>query len=115
MRPRAPLPRHRGACSGVAMGRRVIGAAATLAVLVVSGCPLEPYAIPVDCAAFACNDNNPCTLDACDEANAGCTFEPLPFDSVCDLDGDACTGVDRCDGNGSCVVGTPVVLDDDNP
>jgi cysteine-rich repeat protein len=49
---------------------------------------------------LSCNDNNPCTDDACD-ANLGCQY--VSNDQDCD-DGDACTLGDLCAG-GQCLPG----------
>src|SRR5262245_6277689 len=61
-------------------------------------------------AAPDCNDNNPCTSDACDPAS-GCVNAPnaLPCD-----DGNACTTGDTCAGGG-CVPGPATNCDDGNP
>ena len=87
-----------------------------------------------------CNDNNPCTVDACD-ANKTCTHTPLaglpcqddgnsctkdlcdaaaqcwhdsvPAGTVCD-DDDACTTGDVCDATGGCAGPTPKNCDDGN-
>ncbi len=97
------------------MRKRAFVAWPALALAFVAGCPLEPYPVPIDCGTVHCDDNNPCTLDACDERTGGCEFLPLPSGSTCDADVDACNGVARCDGGGVCVPGTEVALDDANP
>ena len=51
---------------------------------------------------FLCNDGQPCTLDVCAGA-AGCSHNPAPFATACDLDGTACTQ-DHCLA-GKCVSG----------
>src|SRR5262249_5866829 len=58
-----------------------------------------------------CDDGNPCTLDACDDAG-GCRHVPGTDGAACD-DGDACTTDDACHA-GLCV-GTPVVCGADTP
>jgi RHS repeat-associated protein len=55
------------------------------------------------------DDGNPCTADACDPA-AGVVHLPVAQGVSCD-DGNACNGVSRCDGAGSCQAGVPPVLD----
>jgi len=60
----------------------------------------------------ACNDANPCTLDACDPA-AGCTGTAAPATVLCDLDGSQCTA-DHCQA-GACVAGGPTGCEDGNP
>ena len=63
-----------------------------------------------------CDDNNTCTLDACDKAAAGgkpaCVHKKLDA-QPCDADGSACTEKDACDG-GLCVPGKPINCDDGN-
>ena len=54
-------------------------------------------------APLDCDDQNECTVDACDAA-AGCTHTSASQGSPCD-DGDRCTQPDTCDGNGTCVPG----------
>jgi cysteine-rich repeat protein len=53
-----------------------------------------------------CDDGGTTGGDCC---SATCNFEP--FGSACD-DGDACTEIDTCDGNGSCDPGSPLACDD---
>jgi cysteine-rich repeat protein len=53
-----------------------------------------------------CDDGGTAGGDCC---SATCTFEP--FGSPCD-DGDACTEIDTCDGEGDCDPGAPLVCDD---
>jgi len=60
--------------------------------------------------ANACDDNDPCTVDACGEL-AGCTHEAQPR-LACD-DGDACTSNDVCQ-DGVCGSGPATNCDDDN-
>jgi hypothetical protein len=64
-------------------------------------------AVPV-----TCNDNNPCTTDACDPETGECTFTPLSNGAPCG-DGNACNGVETCL-DGACQPGTPVNCDDAN-
>ncbi|MBM4344898.1 MAG: N-acetylmuramoyl-L-alanine amidase [Deltaproteobacteria bacterium] len=89
-------------------------------------CTYVPNAAPCDdgsacstgdtCAAGACkagalvqcNDNNPCTTDAC---KAGACLH-VPSQAGCD-DGDPCTGGDSC-ATGACK-GTPKLCNDANP
>ena len=56
-----------------------------------------------------CEDDNPCTDDACDSAAAGCVHTANT--ASCD-DGDACTVGDSCAGS-TCQAGAPRVCDDD--
>lgn len=56
-----------------------------------------------------CNDNNPCTDDAC-QHESGCTH--TPNDGECE-DGSLCTNDDRC-AEGLCGPGSLVNCDDDN-
>jgi RHS repeat-associated protein len=58
------------------------------------------------------NDNNTCTLDACDPV-AGVTHTPLPAGTSC-TDGNACNGSETCSAAGTCQPGTPPVVDDGN-
>jgi RHS repeat-associated protein len=64
-------------------------------------------------APSALDDGNPCTADACDPAG-GVTHAPLPTGISCS-DGNACNGVETCDGAGVCLAGAPLVVDDGNP
>ncbi|MEC9071413.1 MAG: hypothetical protein VX938_03500, partial [Myxococcota bacterium] len=61
--------------------------------------------------AMACDDENPCTEDGCDEEAGGCVNTPV--DGECD-DGDACTDGDLC-ADGGCFGGEPLNCDDENP
>lgn len=58
-----------------------------------------------------CNDNNPCTTDACDKAKGVCTHGSAKTGTACD-DGDACTEKDSCSGT-SCKA-TKISCDDGN-
>ncbi len=60
--------------------------------------------------AITCNDNNPCTDDACDTA-LGCQFKPNS--AKCD-DGSICTTNDTC-ANSVCEPGVLTVCNDNNP
>jgi hypothetical protein len=51
------------------------------------------------------NDNNPCTIDACDP-QVGVVHTPAPQGTACS-DGDKCDGVEACDGLGACAPGVP--------
>ncbi|MSQ82291.1 MAG: hypothetical protein EXR77_05140 [Myxococcales bacterium] len=51
----------------------------------------------------ACNDNNACTIDACNPA-LGCVNKPA-VGLGCD-DANACSVGDKCDGTGTCLSGT---------
>lgn len=59
-----------------------------------------------------CDDNNPCTVDACDMTTGRCVFTPAPNDTPCD-DGDFCSVADRCIA-GRCVAGAPRDCNDGN-
>jgi len=59
---------------------------------------------------LTCDDQIPCTLDACSEAAGGCTHTPQ--DSECD-DGLFCNGPERCDGSFGCRPGAAPSCDDD--
>ena len=59
-----------------------------------------------------CDDDNPCTIDAC-QSDSGCTNLPNPStETTCD-DGNTCTD-DHCDGEGKCL-GVDTICDDENP
>jgi hypothetical protein len=60
--------------------------------------------------AISCDDQNPCTDDACDPAK-GCTHTDNT--APCD-DGDACTTADVC-AQGTCKPGAATPCDDQNP
>ncbi|MBM4355330.1 MAG: hypothetical protein FJ109_16350, partial [Deltaproteobacteria bacterium] len=64
---------------------------------------------------MACNDGNPCTTDACDNASGECKFEGAadgPMEGC--GDNDLCNGEETCVG-GMCTQGTAVACDDENP
>ncbi len=57
-----------------------------------------------------CNDNNACTVDTCvggGTTAAFCRNAPAPSGTLCE-DGNACNGVEQCDGTGVCQPGTNV-------
>jgi hypothetical protein len=60
-----------------------------------------------------CDDHVVCTEDYCDPAT-GCAYRMYPAGTSCS-DGNACNGVELCDGNGGCALGAPLDCDDDNP
>lgn len=60
--------------------------------------------------AVVCDDQNPCTEDACD-GTGGCTY--LPTEGPCD-DGDSCTLNDHCEAS-ECVAEVTLGCDDGNP
>ncbi|MBI5607892.1 MAG: hypothetical protein HY902_03325, partial [Deltaproteobacteria bacterium] len=68
---------------------------------------------------FNCDDQNPCTVDACKEPSGGattpsCIHTNIPGSTVpCD-DGDACSADTVCKA-GACVGGTDTVCDDGDP
>ncbi len=84
---------------------------------------LDDDACPGECSATCrcgecltnadCNDNNPCTDDACSSAGGAFACENTNNTAPCS-DGNSCTMGDVCDG-GSCQPGTPIVCDDANP
>jgi hypothetical protein len=57
------------------------------------------------CTTASCNDNNPCTVDAC--SGGACTHASAAAGTGC-ADADLCNGAETCDGAGSCKAGTPV-------
>ncbi len=59
----------------------------------------------------SCDDNNPCTIDACDDTQPGGCMHP-PTTAPCS-DGDACTSGDSCKA-GKCVGGAAKSCDDGN-
>ncbi|MCA9668701.1 MAG: hypothetical protein KC503_24075 [Myxococcales bacterium] len=59
-------------------------------------------------AAAECDDQNPCTLDTCN--NGRCGHAPDPAATSCS-DGNSCTSGDHCV-NGSCVAGSPIANND---
>ncbi|MGB0591278.1 MAG: cupredoxin domain-containing protein [Myxococcota bacterium] len=61
-------------------------------------------------APVTCDDSNPCTDDACSEADQGCAY--VNNTAPCD-DSDACTEGDIC-GDGACGAGTAVVCEDED-
>lgn len=73
------------------------------------------YAVTQRCActytSVACDDNNPCTDDACAPAT-GCVNTPVSG-RPCN-GGNLCTTGDRCDAAGACVIGPPLNCDDGN-
>jgi hypothetical protein len=60
-------------------------------------------------APIGCDDENPCTIDACD-GQGGCGFEPIA--GPCD-DGELCTLGDFCQA-GACISGVVLACDDQN-
>jgi hypothetical protein len=58
------------------------------------------------------DDGNACTADSCDTTN-GVVHTPLPTGTSCS-DGNGCNGAETCNA-GSCVSGTPVVVNDGSP
>jgi len=59
----------------------------------------------------SCEDDDPCTIDSCEEATGSCVNGPSP--GPCE-DGDPCTTGDRCV-DGVCLAGEPTRCDDQNP
>ncbi len=66
---------------------------------------------PPPCPSTTCR---PATLVFEDPGWTCVTSNAAPTTS-CDTDGDACNGVDKCDGAGACVAGVPPNPDDGNP
>ncbi|MCB9738488.1 MAG: lamin tail domain-containing protein [Deltaproteobacteria bacterium] len=60
-------------------------------------------------AAVVCDDNNPCTTDACD-AKQGCTTSPLPDDTACG-DGKVCKSAGCVDKPGALPAGAVVITE----
>ncbi len=54
-----------------------------------------------------CDDQNACTLDICEVAQATCRYIPVADGTPCDADASGCTQNDTCQG-GVCVAGTVV-------
>lgn len=86
------------ACNDCSDGQACNGAEQCNAGSCVAGSPL------------GCDDNNPCTVDTCDNAT-GCKND-IDVTLPCS-DGDGCTIDDQCHGDGSCA-GTPITCDDGN-
>lgn len=59
------------------------------------------------------DDGNPCTIDACDPSS-GESHTPRPSGTPCD-NANVCDGVSVCNASGTCIPGTPLVVDDQNP
>ena len=66
-----------------------------------SGDVVEPVLL---CPDLDCEDDNPCTVDDCEEGK-GCVHTPVADGTPCD-DGEECTGSDLCT-SGACVGGPP--------
>ncbi len=62
----------------------------------------------------ACDDGNPCTIDACDPINKVCKTAPVSDGLDCDADGNACTSGDQCLA-GKCIAGVKLDCNDNNP
>ncbi len=65
--------------------------------------------------SITCNDNNPCTADACNPATGACVFTPIAAGGACN-DGNACTTGDVCTnlvcaGTLNCQDGDPCTMD----
>ena len=54
-----------------------------------------------------CNDNNPCTSDACDLATGKCVFDTTALNGTTCSDGNFCTQSDSCSA-GTCVGSNPI-------
>ena len=66
---------------------------------------LSADAVDPPCSNVDCNDNIPCTIDACDVGTGMCTH--TADDSVCS-DGQFCNGTETCNVLSGCQAGTPV-------
>ena len=73
----------------------------------------DGYGTCVSSYALQCDDHVLCTEDFCDPA-VGCSYRMYPAGTSCS-DGDACNGVELCDGNGGCAPGAPLTCNDSNP
>ncbi len=63
---------------------------------------------------LVCDDQKPCTVDACDAKTGACAFAGGPLDGkACDADGSACTASDACKA-GQCTAGAALDCDDSN-
>jgi hypothetical protein len=62
--------------------------------------------------ALDCDDDNPCTADACD-ASGGCMHTNVAAGVSC-ADADPCNGAESCDGSGACAAGAPLDCTDAN-
>ncbi|MSP93482.1 MAG: hypothetical protein EXR79_17105, partial [Myxococcales bacterium] len=62
-----------------------------------------------------CDDDQACTVDACDKASGKCVFDGAPLQGkACDADASVCTVNDTC-AVGKCVPGAPKACTDSNP
>lgn len=100
-----------GVCQGGSALNCFDGIACTTDIELPNGdCQHDPL-------AGACDDGNPCIVDACDPTAPGagadgCTHDPLAATGApCD-DGDACTFPDICGLTGTCTGGFPFVCND---
>ncbi|MBX3246059.1 MAG: hypothetical protein KF901_02625 [Myxococcales bacterium] len=59
------------------------------------------------------DDGNPCTTGTCDPLT-GVTHEPVEANTPCSEE-DVCAGTARCDADGVCQPGEPLLVDDGNP
>src|SRR4051812_22264392 len=86
----------------------------------LTGCPLSSFDLPggsgggtttgsstgtmmvTGCAPASkdCDDDNPCTLDNCEDGE--CVYEAAPEGTPCP-DASTCNGAESCDGKGVCV------------
>lgn len=61
-----------------------------------------------------CDDNEICTVDACDPKSGNCSFDAGPQQgNICDADGSACTQADAC-ADGKCIAGKLQLCQDGN-
>lgn len=65
------------------------------------------------CGGIRCDDQNPCTVDRCEQSTQTCSNVVATDGTDCDSDNDACNGVSLCQ-SGQCVAGQGPQLDDDN-
>ncbi len=62
---------------------------------------------------MTCQDNSPCTTDACDAKTGQCVFTAIGTGKPCD-DGTACTSGELCDAAGKCAASKVTTCDDGN-
>ena len=73
-------------------------------------CALFAACVDGACTAVAsvdCDDEDPCTVDACDATTAECSHAPAAAGAVCD-DQDLCSAGETCDAAGACGSGKTI-------
>ena len=68
-----------------------------------SGCTTGDRCLAGECVGDPCDDDNPCTADACDAGAGECIHQPVEDGAPCE-DGDECNGADACLA-GACAAG----------